>query len=48
LAAGGLGNRDIAERLFVTEKTIEGHLGAAYRKLGISSRSQLADALLAN
>jgi DNA-binding CsgD family transcriptional regulator len=25
----------------VTEKTVEGHLGAAYRKLGIGSRSQL-------
>ena len=45
LAAGGLGNREIAERLFVTEKTVEGHLGAAYRKLGISSRSQLDAAL---
>ena len=45
LAAGGLGNRDIAELLFVTEKTVEGHLGAAYRKLGIASRSQLSDAL---
>ena len=45
LAAGGLGNRDIAELLFVTEKTVEGHLGAAYRKLGIASRTQLADAL---
>ena len=41
LAADGLGNRAIAERLFLTEKTVEGHLGAAYRKLGISSRSQL-------
>jgi len=29
----------------VTEKTVEGHLGAAYRKLGIASRSQLSDAL---
>jgi DNA-binding CsgD family transcriptional regulator len=45
LAAGGLGNREIAELLFVTEKTVEGHLGAAYRKLGIASRSQLSDAL---
>ena len=41
LAAQGLGNRAIAERLFLTEKTVEGHLGAAYRKLGITSRSQL-------
>jgi DNA-binding CsgD family transcriptional regulator len=45
LAAGGLGNREIAELLFVTEKTVEGHLGAAYRKLGIASRGQLSDAL---
>ena len=45
LAAGGLGNREIAELLFVTEKTVEGHLGGAYRKLGIASRSQLPDAL---
>ncbi|WP_028067083.1 AAA family ATPase [Solirubrobacter soli] len=45
LAAGGLGNREIAELLFVTEKTVEGHLGATYRKLGIASRSQLSDAL---
>jgi DNA-binding CsgD family transcriptional regulator len=46
LAAGGLGNRDIAELLFVTEKTVEGHLGAAYRKLGIGSRTQIARALV--
>jgi DNA-binding CsgD family transcriptional regulator len=45
LAARGLGDREIAERLFVTEKTVEGHLGAAYRKLGIGSRSQLEAAL---
>jgi DNA-binding CsgD family transcriptional regulator len=45
LAASGLGNRAIAERLFVTEKTVEGHLGATYRKLGIGSRSQLEAAL---
>ena len=29
----------------MTEKTVEGHLGAAYRKLGIGSRSQLGEAL---
>jgi DNA-binding NarL/FixJ family response regulator len=45
LAADGLGNREIAERLFLTEKTVEGHLGQAYRKLGIRSRTQLAGAL---
>jgi DNA-binding NarL/FixJ family response regulator len=44
-AARGLTNREIAETLFVTQKTIEVHLGNAYGKLGIRSRNQLADAL---
>jgi DNA-binding CsgD family transcriptional regulator len=45
LAAEGLSNRAIAQTLFVTEKTVEGHLAAAFRKLGVSSRSQLRVAL---
>jgi DNA-binding CsgD family transcriptional regulator len=45
LAAGGLTNREIAESLWVTRKTVELHLGNAYAKLGIRSRSQLAEAL---
>jgi DNA-binding NarL/FixJ family response regulator len=45
LAAGGMTNRDIAERLFVTPKTIEVHLSATYRKLNIGSRRELAGAL---
>jgi DNA-binding CsgD family transcriptional regulator len=45
LAADGLGNREIAEALFLTEKTVEGHLAQAYRKLGIRSRTQLGAAL---
>jgi DNA-binding CsgD family transcriptional regulator len=45
LASEGLTNREIAQTLFVTEKTVESHLGHAYRKLDISARSQLADAL---
>ena len=44
-AAAGRRNREIAEELFVTLKTVEVHLGRAYTKLGISSRSQLADTL---
>jgi DNA-binding CsgD family transcriptional regulator len=47
LAADGMTNRDIAERLFVTPKTIEVHLSAAYRKLNIGSRRELAGALAA-
>ena len=45
LAAQGLKNRDIAETLFVTLKTVEVHLGRAYSKLDIKGRSQLAAAL---
>jgi DNA-binding CsgD family transcriptional regulator len=45
MAAEGLTNREIAQALFVTEKTVEWHLGQAYRKLEISSRSELAGAL---
>jgi DNA-binding CsgD family transcriptional regulator len=39
-------NRDIAQALFVTPKTIETHLGSVYRKLGIRSRHELPAALL--
>jgi DNA-binding CsgD family transcriptional regulator/tetratricopeptide (TPR) repeat protein len=45
LAAAGPTNREIAQTLFVTQRTIEVHLTSIYRKLGISSRSQLAAAL---
>jgi DNA-binding NarL/FixJ family response regulator len=45
LAAEGRTNREIAQELFVTPKTVEVHLSAAYRKLGISSRRELAAAL---
>jgi DNA-binding NarL/FixJ family response regulator len=45
LAAAGQQNREIAEALFVTMATVEFHLRNAYRKLGISSRTQLAAAL---
>jgi DNA-binding CsgD family transcriptional regulator len=45
MAAEGLTNRQIAQALFLTEKTIEVHLTRVYRKLEIQSRSQLARAL---
>jgi DNA-binding CsgD family transcriptional regulator len=46
LAAGGMSNKEIAQTLFVTIKTVEMHLSHAYRKLEISSRAQLDTALL--
>jgi DNA-binding CsgD family transcriptional regulator len=45
LAASGASNRMIAQELFVTPKTVEGHLSNAYRKLGIETRTQLPEAL---
>jgi DNA-binding CsgD family transcriptional regulator len=47
LAAEGQTNRDIAQALYVTPKTVEVHLSNVYRKLGISSRRQLSAALTA-
>ena len=35
----GISNREIATRLFVTEKTVEHHLGSIYSKLGVSTRA---------
>ena len=45
MAAENLTNKDIAQALFVTPKTVEVHLSSVYRKLEISSRAQLPDAL---
>ena len=45
MAAESMTNKDIAQALFVTTKTVEVHLSNVYRKLGIASRAQLGDAL---
>lgn len=45
LATDGLTNREIAQALFVTVRTVEGHLRQAYIKLDISRREQLAAGL---
>ena len=45
LAAAGLTNRQIAQRLFVTQRTVENHLTSSYAKLQITSRSALSAAL---
>jgi DNA-binding CsgD family transcriptional regulator len=41
LAASGLRNREIAERIFISPKTVEANLSRVYRKLGIHSRAEL-------
>ena len=45
MAADGMSNREIAQALFVTLKTVEVHLSHAYAKLEISSRKELPRAL---
>jgi DNA-binding CsgD family transcriptional regulator len=45
LAAEGKTNREIAHALYVTLKTVEGHLARAYGKLGIAGRAELPQVL---
>ena len=47
LAASGARNREIAQRLHLSEKTVESHLASAFRKLGTRSRTELAARLVA-
>jgi DNA-binding CsgD family transcriptional regulator len=45
LAAGGLSNREIGDRLFLSHRTIGSHLYRIFPKLGITSRAQLGGVL---
>jgi DNA-binding CsgD family transcriptional regulator len=46
MAASGLSNREIADRLFLSHRTVGAHLYRVFPKLGIVSRSELAQALV--
>jgi DNA-binding CsgD family transcriptional regulator len=45
LASQGLTNREIAQALFITARTVEGHLTSSFRKLRVDSRDELPAAL---
>jgi DNA-binding CsgD family transcriptional regulator len=45
LAAGGRTNREVAQALFVSLRTVETHLTHVYQKLDLKSRTELARAL---
>lgn len=47
LVAGGLANREIAERLFLSKRTVDSHLEHIFTKLAFSSRTQLTNWVLA-
>lgn len=40
LLAEGVSNREIAERLFISEKTVKNHTNSIFRKMGVSDRTQ--------
>jgi DNA-binding CsgD family transcriptional regulator len=48
LAATGITNREIARAAFMSEKTVEAHMGRVYRKLGIRSRAELGARMAGN
>jgi DNA-binding CsgD family transcriptional regulator len=45
LVASGLSNREVAEALFVTTKTVESHLAGVFRKMGVAGRHELSGRL---
>ena len=45
--AQGRSNREVAELLFLSPKTVEYHLGSAYRKLGVHGRAALTHHVMA-
>ena len=45
LVAAGRTNREVAEQLVLSTRTIEAHLRSIYAKLGVRSRTELAHAL---
>jgi DNA-binding CsgD family transcriptional regulator len=44
LVISGLRNREIADRMGITEKTVKTHLTHVYQRLGVSTRREMVDA----
>jgi DNA-binding CsgD family transcriptional regulator len=45
LAANGMSSKQVGQRLHLSTRTVDTHLARVYRKLGISTRTELAPAL---
>jgi DNA-binding NarL/FixJ family response regulator len=45
LVASGLSNPQVAANLFMAQRTVEAHLSRIYRKLGVRSRTELANSI---
>jgi DNA-binding CsgD family transcriptional regulator len=45
LAAAGVASKDIAQRLFLSKRTVDSHLNRVYRKLGVTGREELSEAV---
>lgn len=44
----GFKNKDIGSRLFITERTVKGHITALYRKIGVNNKSELFESMKEN
>jgi len=47
LAAGGMTSKDIADRLYISVRSVDNHLSRVYTKLGATGRSELSTVLMA-
>jgi DNA-binding CsgD family transcriptional regulator len=46
MVSEGMRNSEVAAQLYISPRTVEYHLGKVFRKLGVTSRAELAGAML--